>query len=129
MRRFFAPPERFEAGTVTLSAEETRHLRDVLRLKAGDEARVFDGDGGEFLCVITEVRKSVAILSVLDKIRPSFTGTNPRPTARSTSESSQPPFGPTMAVIFLAPSVAGIAPPPFSENINRSPGLAPAVAT
>ena len=71
MRRFFAPPERFEAGTVTLSAEETRHLRDVLRLKAGDEARVFDGDGGEFLCVITEVRKSVAILSVLDKIQPS----------------------------------------------------------
>ena len=71
MRRFFAPPEHFNSETVTLSGEETRHLRDVLRLKAGDEARVFDGDGGEFLCVITEVRKSAAILRVRDRIEPS----------------------------------------------------------
>lgn len=70
MRRFFAPPGHFNAETVTLGAEEARHLRDVLRLKAGDEARVFDGDGGEFLGVITEVRKSAAILRVLDKIEP-----------------------------------------------------------
>lgn len=70
MRRFFAPPERFNAETVTLSVEETRHLRDVLRLKTGDEARVFDGDGGEYLCVVTEVRKSAAILRVLNKIEP-----------------------------------------------------------
>ena len=70
MRRFFAPPEHFNAETVQLSAEETRHLRDVLRLKTGDEAQVFDGDGGEFLCVITEVRKTAAILRVLERIEP-----------------------------------------------------------
>lgn len=70
MRRFFAPPEHFNAETVQLSTEETRHLRDVLRLKAGDEAHVFDGDGGEFLCVITEVRRSAATLRVLDKVEP-----------------------------------------------------------
>jgi 16S rRNA (uracil1498-N3)-methyltransferase len=70
MRRFFAPPEHFNAENVTLSADETRHLRDVLRLKSGDEAQVFDGDGGEYLCVITEVRKSAAILRILDRIEP-----------------------------------------------------------
>ena len=48
-RRFYAPPEAFapDAKFVSLSAEETRHLRDVLRLKSGDEVYVFDGAGRE----------------------------------------------------------------------------------
>jgi 16S rRNA (uracil1498-N3)-methyltransferase len=54
-RRFYAPPTAFAAdGTVVvLSEEESRHLRDVLRLRAGEEAFVFDGEGREFACVVT----------------------------------------------------------------------------
>ncbi|HJQ32130.1 MAG TPA: 16S rRNA (uracil(1498)-N(3))-methyltransferase [Pyrinomonadaceae bacterium] len=53
-RRFYAPPEAFarDGALVTLSEEESRHLRDVLRLRAGDEAHVFDGAGREFACVV-----------------------------------------------------------------------------
>jgi len=56
-RRFYAAPEAFlhAPGRVTLSEEESRHLRDVLRLRAGDEAQVFDGEGHEFACVVREV--------------------------------------------------------------------------
>ena len=38
-RRFYAPPDAFEAeGTsATLGPDETQHLRNVLRLKTGDE--------------------------------------------------------------------------------------------
>ncbi len=32
MRRFYAPPENFSGEKITLSLEETRHLRDVLAL-------------------------------------------------------------------------------------------------
>jgi 16S rRNA (uracil1498-N3)-methyltransferase len=55
-RRFYAPPEAFapDGARVVLSAEESRHLRDVLRLRAGDEAYVFDGEGREFACVVGE---------------------------------------------------------------------------
>ncbi|HEX8720814.1 MAG TPA: 16S rRNA (uracil(1498)-N(3))-methyltransferase [Pyrinomonadaceae bacterium] len=55
-RRFHAPPEAFApgGGAVVLSEEESRHLRDVLRLRAGDEASVFDGEGREFACVVAE---------------------------------------------------------------------------
>lgn len=55
-RRFYAPAEAFapDGATVVLSAEESRHLRDVLRLRAGDEAFVFDGEGREFACVVEE---------------------------------------------------------------------------
>jgi 16S rRNA (uracil1498-N3)-methyltransferase len=51
-RRFYAPPGAFNADemSVSLAAEEARHLRDVLRLKRGDEAFVFDGEGREYRC-------------------------------------------------------------------------------
>jgi 16S rRNA (uracil1498-N3)-methyltransferase len=55
-RRFYAPPAAFapDGAAVVLSAEESRHLRDVLRLRAGDEAFVFDGEGREFACAVAE---------------------------------------------------------------------------
>ena len=71
MRRFFATPEQFDGSNVTLSAEETRHLRDVLRLKSGDEVQVFDGAGREFLCSIAGIRKNAADLLLVREIDPS----------------------------------------------------------
>ena len=59
-RRFYAPPEAFapDGTTVTLARDEARHLFDVLRLRAGDEAFVFDGAGREYLCVVAGAAKS-----------------------------------------------------------------------
>jgi 16S rRNA (uracil1498-N3)-methyltransferase len=71
MRRFFSPPEQISQGTISLGPEETRHLRDVLRLRGGDEASVFDGLGHEYLCSIEEVSKKAAVLKVLREIEPS----------------------------------------------------------
>ncbi|HEY1403648.1 MAG TPA: 16S rRNA (uracil(1498)-N(3))-methyltransferase [Pyrinomonadaceae bacterium] len=53
-RRFHAPPEQFapDGATVVLAREETSHLLNVLRLKAGDEAFVFDGAGREYACIV-----------------------------------------------------------------------------
>jgi 16S rRNA (uracil1498-N3)-methyltransferase len=56
LRRFYSPPESFsdDRARVSLSREEAQHLTGVLRLSAGDEVRVFDGEGREFLCAVTE---------------------------------------------------------------------------
>lgn len=70
VRRFFAAPAQFDKGVVTLDAEETRHLRDVLRLKAGDEVQVFDGERREFRCSIIEVQKKSTSLSIIEEIEP-----------------------------------------------------------
>jgi 16S rRNA (uracil1498-N3)-methyltransferase len=70
MRRFFAPPQNFHAKTVTLSADETKHLRNVLRLGSGDEVAVFDGIGGEYLCQVIISGKHFAELSVVERIEP-----------------------------------------------------------
>ena len=70
MRRFFAPPENFIDGNIMLGLEETRHLRDVLRLHDGDQASVFDGNGREFLCTIGKISKSESALSIVAEISP-----------------------------------------------------------
>jgi 16S rRNA (uracil1498-N3)-methyltransferase len=69
-RRFFAPPDAFERKVVTLTADEAKHLREVLRLKTGEEVTVFDGEGREFRCAITEVRRDFTELEILDEIAP-----------------------------------------------------------
>src|SRR5687767_12206017 len=69
-RRFFAPPSAFNFSkrVVTLSADEARHLREVLRLKVGDEVQVFDGAGREFRAVVSQARRETAELEMGDEI-------------------------------------------------------------
>lgn len=70
MRRFYAEPANFRGKAVTLSPDEARHLRDVLRLRDG-RVRVFNGEGGEFLAEIESVQKSSATLRIIEQLRPS----------------------------------------------------------
>jgi len=72
LRRFYAPPAAFapDEKSATLSAEETRHLRDVLRLQSGDEVYVFDGAGREFHCAIDTIGKDSTKLRVIAEVGP-----------------------------------------------------------
>lgn len=71
-RRFYAPPSAFNPNreSVTLASDEARHLRDVLRLKIGDEVYVFDGDGKEFHCTVEEGRRDTAQLRIIAEVAP-----------------------------------------------------------
>src|SRR6266446_6090422 len=72
-RRFYAPPKAFTSDQIILlGTEESRHLRDVLRLGPGDEIYVFDGAGREFQCVIAETRRDSALLRVLTEVSPTM---------------------------------------------------------
>lgn len=69
-RRFFAPRSAFNFGkrTVTLASDEARHLREVLRLKPGDEVQVFDGEGKEFRAAVVQARRESAELEIREEI-------------------------------------------------------------
>jgi len=71
-RRFYAPPTDFayRQNSLTLISDEARHLREVLRLKPGDEVYVFNGEGKEFLCQIEESRRDTARLKVIREVEP-----------------------------------------------------------
>lgn len=71
-RRFHAPPDAFNLKelTITLGSDEARHLRDVLRLKAGDEVYVFDGRGREFRCAVSTSKRDAAELRIEAEVEP-----------------------------------------------------------
>ena len=71
-RRFYAPPGAFNSTleSVALASDEARHLRDVLRLKVGDEVYVFNGEGKEFQCTVGESRRDSAELAVITEVDP-----------------------------------------------------------
>ena len=71
-RRFYAPPAAFapDEKSATLGPEEARHLRDVLRLRSGDEINVFDGAGREFHCSVQTISRDSTELRVISEVEP-----------------------------------------------------------
>lgn len=64
MRRFYTSQTLSTGRTIVLDPNETRHLRDVLRMTIGDEVFVFDGRGGEFAASIEVIGKNNSEVSV-----------------------------------------------------------------
>lgn len=71
-RRFFAPPDAFNFSKrlVTLTSDEARHLREVLRLGPGAAVQVFNGAGREFRAIVLQARREFAELELQDEIAP-----------------------------------------------------------
>lgn len=68
-----AAPKRFFtqkiAEEVTLTGEEYRHAKNVLRLAEGDEVSLLDGSGKEYTAIISRVSKGEMILHVTGEKR------------------------------------------------------------
>jgi len=63
MRRFYI--DRVDSATVSIAdAAQLHHLKDVLRLKAGDGVVIFDKDGKEFTGVITAIERKQALIKI-----------------------------------------------------------------
>ncbi len=65
MHRFMVEPGQIENNRVIISGDDLRHLRQVLRLKAGDIISVFDGSGMEYEVRLSAVEKEMASGDVL----------------------------------------------------------------
>ena len=60
MVRFFVTPEELMGDNLVLSGENAQHAK-VLRLKAGEEVMVCDGEGRECLCRIESCGSDYAL--------------------------------------------------------------------
>jgi 16S rRNA (uracil1498-N3)-methyltransferase len=64
MHRFYIPGLISSDNAIMADARQLHHLRNVLRLKAGDEVQVFDGAGREFSAIISELVRGRAVLTI-----------------------------------------------------------------
>ena len=68
MRRFFIHPKELSNSTPALADDEAKHIKNVLRLKPGDNIRLFDGSGREYDAEIITLSDSSVEVSILHRI-------------------------------------------------------------
>ena len=65
MHHFFVEPSRISDRSVVITGEDVNHIRNVLRLKAGDEISVSNGvDGREYRCGIDEISDTQVVCTL-----------------------------------------------------------------
>ncbi|MCX6967358.1 MAG: 16S rRNA (uracil(1498)-N(3))-methyltransferase [Verrucomicrobia bacterium] len=65
MPRFYIPPDRWNLDRLLLDEDEAHHATDVLRMKAGDHATVFNGEGAQAEVEMLTLSKRAIELKVL----------------------------------------------------------------
>lgn len=68
--RLFVSRENISRGeSAVLSEAQLHYLRNVMRMKAGDRLRIFNGRNGEWLAEVTELSKKNVIVTAVEKLR------------------------------------------------------------
>ena len=67
MTRFFVTPEELNAHHPVLTGENANHAR-VLRLKAGEEVLLCDGEGTECFCTVADMGAGEVVLNVIRRM-------------------------------------------------------------
>ena len=65
MYHFFTSPENIGGGQVQITGPDVNHIRNVLRMKAGEELLVSDGSGTDYTCRIAEITDSSVVCEVV----------------------------------------------------------------
>lgn len=68
MHRFFVESEQFRQDRIIISGKDYNHIRNVLRMKAGEEMLLCDGEDREYLCHLTEydTERECVVVRVVD---------------------------------------------------------------
>lgn len=65
MYQFFVEPSRIQGTRIVITGGDVNHIKNVLRMKAGDEIAVSNGmDGREYRCGIEEIGEDEVICSL-----------------------------------------------------------------
>lgn len=55
MHRFFITPDQLEGSRIRITGEDVNHIKNVLRMKPGEEIRISDGTGWDYFCRIESI--------------------------------------------------------------------------
>ncbi|MBQ2238540.1 MAG: 16S rRNA (uracil(1498)-N(3))-methyltransferase [Lachnospiraceae bacterium] len=68
MYRFFSLEETFTKETVEITGEDVNHIKNVLRMKIGEEIQISNGNEKEYICTIESMEKDKIIAKIVDVI-------------------------------------------------------------
>lgn len=66
MHHFFAEPSQIADGKATIIGADVNHMKNVLRMKPGEQVEISDGDGLRYICVIENFADECVHLRIED---------------------------------------------------------------
>ena len=70
MQQFFAEPSWIRENKIYMQGADVNHIKNVLRMKPGEDVRVSDGGGKAYLCCIHSYEGQTAVLDILKELDP-----------------------------------------------------------
>lgn len=68
MQQFFADPSWFREGKIILEGPDVNHIKNVLRMRPGEDVRISDGSGKVYLCCVDDYEEGTAVLDILKEL-------------------------------------------------------------
>ena len=66
MPRFFVKSDQITDQTIRIDGSDVNHIKNVLRLSSGDDISVSDGEGTDYHCRITDIKKDMILLEIMN---------------------------------------------------------------
>ena len=64
MHRFYVNPNQITDGSVRITGPDVNHIKNVLRMKQGEEITICDGQGKDCYCIISRVSENEIISDI-----------------------------------------------------------------
>ncbi len=67
MHHFFVTPEQVKEGQVHIEGSDVNHIKNVLRMKLGEEIQISDGDNRKYVCTIAYMGSEEIIAEIVEE--------------------------------------------------------------
>lgn len=67
MQHFFVTPSQVEGEEIYVEGSDVNHMKNVLRMRPGEQLTVSDGNNSHYLCAVERYEDSRAVLKVLER--------------------------------------------------------------
>lgn len=66
MYQFFVESNQVKSGEITITGNDVSHIRSALRMHAGEQIRISDGEEGNYLCEITSIESDKVLAKIIE---------------------------------------------------------------
>ena len=67
MQHFFVTPEQVREDFIYVEGSDVNHMKNVLRMKTGEQLRISDGNNRRYDCVIDRFEAGQAVLKIVSE--------------------------------------------------------------
>lgn len=67
MQHFFVTPSQVDDGLIYIEGSDVNHMKNVLRMRLGEEVAVSDGNNRQYICQVQDYEEERAVLKIIEE--------------------------------------------------------------